>query len=267
MNIDEKEYSSKFGWRIWKRLLPFLAPYKGELALNFAVNILIAVTDVFFPLLRLYAIDEFIGKGQTDGVLLFGVLYGALTAFQSLLVALFFRVSTRIEMNFGKDLRRAQFVHLQKLSLGFYNATPVGYLLARTMNDTERLSGLISWNLADLLWALLYMIGSYVAMLFLNWRLALLVLVVVPVIALATAYFQKRILFWNRKVRKTRAPPAPRPPRPWSSRNRTTMPSSGSPARWSTPPSGRPGSPPSTSLSSSSSAPWPPLLCWCGVDI
>ena len=202
MNIDEKEYSSKFGWKIWKRLLPFLAPYKGELALNFAVNILIAVTDVFFPLLRLYAIDEFIGKGQTDGVLLFGVLYGALTAFQSLLVALFFRVSTRIEMNFGKDLRRAQFVHLQKLSLGFYNATPVGYLLARTMNDTERLSALISWNLADLLWALLYMIGSYVAMLFLNWRLALLVLVVVPVIALATAYFQKRILFWNRKVRK-----------------------------------------------------------------
>ena len=248
MNIDEKEYSSKFGWRIWKRLLPFLAPYKGELALNFAVNILIAVTDVFFPLLRLYAIDEFIGKGQTDGVLLFGVLYGALTAFQSLLVALFFRVS-----------------------MGFYNATPVGYLLARTMNDTERLSGLISWNLADLLWALLYMIGSYVAMLFLNWRLALLVLVVVPVIALATAYFQKRILFWNRKVRKinsnitsafnegiTGAK---------TSRNRTTMPSSGSPARWSTPPSGRPGSPPSTSLSSSSSAPWPPLLCWCGVDI
>ena len=202
MNIDEKEYSSKCGWKIWKRLLPFLAPYKGALALNFAVNILIAVTDVFFPLLRLYAIDEFIGKGQTDGVLLFGVLYGALTAFQSLLVALFFRVSTRIEMNFGKDLRRAQFVHLQKLSLGFYNATPVGYLLARTMNDTERLSALISWNLADLLWALLYMIGSYVAMLFLNWRLALLVLVVVPVIALATAYFQKRILFWNRKVRK-----------------------------------------------------------------
>ena len=202
MSIAEREYNSKFGWKIWKRLLPFLTPHRGELALNFAVNILIAVTDVFFPLFRLYAIDEFIGKGQTDGVLLFGVLYGALTAFQALLVALFFRVSTRIEMNFGKDLRRAQFVHLQKLSLGFYNTTPVGYLLARTMNDTERLSALISWNLADLLWALLYMTGSYIAMLFLNWRLALLVLVVVPVIALATAYFQKRILYWNRKVRK-----------------------------------------------------------------
>lgn len=202
MIIEDKEYTSSLDWKIWKGILPYLAPYKREFFVILLANVVVVLIDVAFPLFQRYAIDEFIGMGRTEGLAFFGVLYALLVLLQAVLVAVFCRASMRIEMNFGRDLRRAQFVHLQKLSLGFYNATPVGYLLARTMNDTGRISGLIGWGVADMLWSILYMAGSYLAMFLLDWRLAIVVIVAVPVIALFTGYFQPRILQWNRKVRK-----------------------------------------------------------------
>lgn len=70
------------------------------------------------------------------------------------------------------------------------------------MNDTNRIAGLIAWNMIDMLWAFLYVSGVFIAMLILNWKLALIIMLVVPAIAVLTVYFQNRILNWNRKVRK-----------------------------------------------------------------
>lgn len=202
MPREEKEFDASLDWKTWKGILPYLKPYRRELGRVFLCNLLCALIDVLFPLFQRYAIDTFIVGGQTGGLAVFGVSYAALVILQALLVIRFTRACMRVEMNFGRDLRRAQFVHLQELSLSFYNVTPVGYLLARTMNDTGRIATLIGWNVSDLLWAVLYMAGSYIAMLFLNWKLAVLVLLVVPVIVLLTGYFQNRILKWNRRVRK-----------------------------------------------------------------
>ena len=202
MPREEKEFDTSLDWKTWKGILPYLKPYRRELGRVFLCNLLCALIDVLFPLFQRYAIDTFIVGGQTGGLAVFGGSYAALVILQALLVIRFTRACMRVEMNFGRDLRRAQFVHLQELSLSFYNVTPVGYLLARTMNDTGRIATLIGWNVSDLLWAILYMAGSYIAMLFLNWKLAVLVLLVVPVIVLLTGYFQNRILKWNRRVRK-----------------------------------------------------------------
>ena len=203
MAIKEKEFhSTSFDWGLWKGLMPYLKPYKKDFMGIFVANVLCALIDVAFPLFQRYAIDSLVGEGRTDGLMLVGISYAALVVLQALTVVSFSRASMRLEMNFGRDLRRAQFVHLQKLSLSYYNATPVGYLLARTMNDTGRISGMIGWSVADLIWSVLYMAGSYIAMILLNWRLALPVLLVVPVLGLLTAYFQPKILRWNRQIRK-----------------------------------------------------------------
>ena len=203
MAIEEKEFhSASFDWGLWKGLMPYLKPYKKDFIGIFVANVLCALIDVAFPLFQRYAIDSLVGEGWTDGLMIFGISYAALVVLQALTVVSFSRASMRLEMNFGRDLRRAQFVHLQKLSLSYYNATPVGYLLARTMNDTGRISGMIGWSVADLIWSVLYMAGSYIAMILLNWRLALPVLLVVPVLGLLTAYFQPKILRWNRQIRK-----------------------------------------------------------------
>ena len=105
-------------------------------------------------------------------------------------------------MQMGRDMKRACFVHLQTLSFSYYNVTPVGYILARVMNDTNRIAGLVAWNMVDMLWAFAYVVGVFVAMALLNWKLALIVMLIVPAIAILTVYFQNRILKWNRKVRK-----------------------------------------------------------------
>jgi len=199
---DEKEYTKDFDWAIWKRLLPILGRFKGAFLGMLAFNGLTAVVDVAIPQFQRFAISNFIETGALEGFVPFVLAYLGVILFQSLLVVGFGRMSMHLEMYLGRDMRRELFEHLQKLSLSFYNVTPVGYLLTRVMNDTNRIAGMLAWALGDLLWALLYVLGAFAAMAMLNWRLALVVIVIVPIVAALTGWFQPRILHWNRKVRK-----------------------------------------------------------------
>ena len=202
MRLEEKEYTKSFDYSIWKRIFPFLKPYKKTVIMILVMNLFCSLVDIILPLFQRYAINHFIEENTLTGIGFFTVLYIVVIALQGAAVIAFTRGSMRIEMGLGKDLKRALFVHLQTLSFSYYNVTPVGYMLSRVMNDTGKISGLIAWNFVDLLWALTYVLGVFVAMLFLNWKLALVIMLVVPAIALLTFYFQNRILKWNRQVRK-----------------------------------------------------------------
>ena len=202
MAYEEKEYAQSFDWRVWRGLMPFLRPYRKTIALVVVFNLLCALIDILLPLFQRYAIDHFIEEGTTEGMFGFGAAYFAAILLQALFVILFTRGSMRIEMYFGRDLKRACFVHLQTLSFSYYNVTPVGYIHSRVMSDTNRIATMTAWNLFDMLWSLAYVLGVFVAMLLLNVQLALLIILVVPAIAALTWYFQNRILHWNRKVRK-----------------------------------------------------------------
>lgn len=199
---DEQEYTKSFQLGIWKRLIPLLGNYRRDFALLLIFNLASAVVDVALPLFQRYAIATFIEGDTLRGLLPYALCYLVVILFQALFVVAFSRNAMYIEMSLGRDLRQKLFHHLQTLSLSFYNVTPVGYLIAREMSDTNRIASMISWNLADLLWALFYVLGTFGAMLVLNWRLALVILLIVPAIAILTGYFQGRILHWNRKVRK-----------------------------------------------------------------
>ncbi|MDD7652035.1 MAG: ABC transporter ATP-binding protein [Candidatus Faecousia sp.] len=200
--FDEQEYTKSFDPKIWKRLMPILANHKRAFAGMFAFNLLCALIDVILPLFQQYAIRNFIEADTLRGLLPYALAFFTVILVQALSVVAFGRNSMCIEMNVGRDMRRELFTHLQTLSFSFYNVTPVGYLLTRVMSDTNRIAGMIAWNFTDILWALFYVFGSFASMLLLNWRLALVVLLIVPVVAFLTGYFQNRILHWNRKVRK-----------------------------------------------------------------
>lgn len=202
MTREEQEFTKTFDIKIWKKVLPFVKPFRKMLLMIIFMNLLCALIDIALPLFQRYAIDHFIEAGTTEGLLSFAVVYVAVIVLQMLAVIAFTRGNVRVEMRLGRDMKRACFVHLQQLSFSYYNVTPVGYILARVMNDTNRIAGLIAWNMIDMLWAALYVGGVFAAMLFLNWKLALIIMLVVPAIAILTVYFQNRILNWNRKVRK-----------------------------------------------------------------
>ena len=202
MGYDEQEYTKSFDWRSWKKLIPFLKPYRKLIFVVLALNVVCACIDIALPLFQRYAIDEFIETGDASGLPGFAALYACVIGVQTLAVILFARRSMRIEMQVGRDMKRACFVHLQTLSLSYYNVTPVGYLLSRIMSDTNRIAGMIAWNTVDILWAIFYVLGVFGAMFLLNPGLAAAVILIVPVISLLTAWFQDRILRWNRRVRK-----------------------------------------------------------------
>lgn len=202
MQIEEKEYNKAFDWRIWLKLAPFVKPFRGLMLIGILFNTLCAVVDIALPLFQQYAINHFVGEMTTDGLGGFAAVYLVSIIFQTISVVIFCQCAMVIEMQMAKRMKKACFDHLQTLSFSYYNTTPVGYILARVMSDTGRISSLVAWNVTDMLWALFYVIGIFVVMAFLNLKLALFVLLVVPALVLLTTFFQKRILEWNRKVRK-----------------------------------------------------------------
>ncbi len=203
MGYDEQEYSKAFDLGIWKKIFPYLRPYSKTVWKVLLLNLFCTLVDILLPLFQQYAIDHFIAGHTLNGLPGFALIYALTLSLQTLSVIVFTRGCMRIEMYLGRDLKRACFVHLQTLSFSYYNVTPVGYILTRVMNDTDRISSMVAWNVVDMLWALGYVLGVFAAMLLLNVRLALIVILVVPAIALLTWFFQSRILHWNRLVRKT----------------------------------------------------------------
>ena len=199
---EEQEYNKPFSFQIWAKMLPFFKPYKKYFAITIGLNLLLAGVDVLVPLFQSYAIDHFIAPDTLDGIGSFAGTYVAMILLQTIFVYVSVRAATIIEMNVGKDLKWAQFEHLQTLSFSYYNTTPVGYIHARVMSDTLRIAGMTAWGLVDMFWAFVYVVSVFGIMFLLNWTLALIIMLIVPCIALLTVYFQNKILHWNRKVRK-----------------------------------------------------------------
>ncbi len=202
---EEQEYDKPFSIKVWGKMLPFFRPYKRYFAVTLGLNIFLAGIDVAVPLFQSYAIDRFITADRLTGLSGFALAYAAVIVIQTMCVYFSVRAATTIEMNVGKDLKWAQFEHLQRLSFSYYNTTPVGYIHARVMSDTLRIATVVAWGLVDMFWALLYVVSVFGIMFFLNVRLAVVILLIVPCIAVLTVYFQNKILHWNRKVRKINA--------------------------------------------------------------
>ncbi len=221
-NTERKEKFSSL--KTWAKLLPFLRPYRGLMAVVIATMLVNAAVDICYPLLSGYVVDRFVTPRTTEGIAGFAVVYMLVVLLQMTCTIVFARSALKVEMYLGRDLKKTLFTHLQTLSFSYYNTTPVGVIMARVMSDTNRIGGVFAWSLVDIFWSLAYVLGCMGVMLFINWRLALLIIVVVPAIALATLYFQKRILNLNRKVRKINAEitrhynegiSGAKPPKPW----------------------------------------------------
>ena len=199
---EEQEYHKPFRLKVWAKMLPFFKPYKKYFAITLGLNIFLAGIDVLTPLFQSYAIDHFIVPDTLEGIGVFAFAYISMIVMQTISVYWSVHAATTIEMCVGKDLKWAQFEHLQTLSFSYYNTTPVGYIHARVMSDTLKIAGVAAWGLVDMFWAFLYVVSVFVIMFALNAQLAMILLVIVPCIAVITVVFQNKILHWNRRVRK-----------------------------------------------------------------
>lgn len=209
MNLEQLEQQTPRGrfasLKVWGKLLPFLKPYSKQMAVVVFFMLVGAGCDIAYPLLSGYAVDAFVTPHTSQGITRFALMYLGVVLAQMISTMVFARIALKVEMYLGRDLKKKLFVHLQTLSFSYYNVNPVGTIMARVMSDTNKIGSVFAWSLVDIFWSAAYVIGSMAVMLSINWKLALLVIVVVPFIALLTLYFQKRILKINRQARRINA--------------------------------------------------------------
>lgn len=184
------------------KLLPYLKPYSFTIISMIVLGFAGGLVDIVLPLFQEYAIDHFIGGQTMDTMGTFIVVYLVVLAFQVLANGISAYQACEIEMYVGRDMKRESFNHLQTLAFSYFNQNSVGYIHARVMSDTNRIASLVSWSLMNGVWYISYIVGAIVVMLSVNARLACWILAIVPVIAVVAAFFQKKLVLLNRKIRE-----------------------------------------------------------------
>ncbi len=193
----------KTRWFGIPKLFPYLKGY-GRLVLAdmIALGFIGSAMDAVIPLFQQYAIDHFIADRTLAGLGAFVALYILVMIVQTATNCVSALAACKAEMYIGRDLKRVCFNHLQTLSFSYFNQNSVGYIHARVMSDTDKIATTLAWGLMEGVWNGAYLLLAIVMMFALNWRRALCVMAIVPILALASAYFQKKLVFHHRRVRE-----------------------------------------------------------------
>ncbi len=186
-----------------RRLLGELRPYGRQLILALVLVVLGALSQAGGPWLIGRAIDRSILGGDPPGLarimlLLLGVyLVGTLASRGQI------RQIGSVGQSILASLRERIFERLLRLPLGYFDRRPVGDLMSRVTNDVDTLNQLLSQGLTQLLGSLFSLIGIVVAMLLLDWRLALVCFTIIPAMLLTNVYFARRARRAFRTTRET----------------------------------------------------------------
>lgn len=199
--MKNEEVKEQLNLSVWNDFFKILKPYKKDFIVLIFIMIVTAGFDTVFPLMTKYSIDNFVVKKSTQGIGRFALIYLLGAFLFSATIYFFISKAGRLETKMAYDIRKLSFKKLQELSLSYYDQRAAGWIMSRMTSDIQRLSETISWGLVDLSWGLFVMIGISGAMMILNFKLALIVLTVIPFVAIVSIYFQKRILDAQRIVR------------------------------------------------------------------
>jgi len=200
--IEEEEFQTRFSGKIFVRILGLIKPHWPQVVGFLLAILVVSGLDAWFTYLSKQIVDNGIVPRNVDSLLKTLELYGSLIVIQAIATFFFIFFVSILGERVRYDLRRMMFNHLQKLSLSYYSRTPVGWIIARVTSDTERVSDMITWGLLDSAWAVMNITTSLVFMFAINWRLTLIVLVILPILLYVAIQFRKRILVQYRKVRK-----------------------------------------------------------------
>lgn len=180
-------------WQIFKRIYGFLGPYKFRFWLLVSLILLVACLSPLNPLLIRYTIDNYIRVDQLENLTNMFILM-----IISLIVQTFFNFLTSymagtLGQQVIKDIRLKLYNKLIKLKLSFFDNTPIGTLVTRTVSDIETLNEVFSQGLASIAGDLLQLIIIILVMFYTDWRLTLIVLATIPFMVISTYIFKESI--------------------------------------------------------------------------
>src|SRR5687767_4541792 len=140
--LEEDPIDRAYDWQLLRRLLRYLKPYKGAVAISLALIVVMAGLDLVGPYLTKVAIDRYIAKGADDGLGLVALLYVAALAAAFGVRFLQVYIMQMTGQRVTQDMRREIFGHLQKLHVGYFDRNPVGRLMTRVTTDVDAVNEL-----------------------------------------------------------------------------------------------------------------------------
>lgn len=201
MAHDEDVLGKAYDARLMRRLLAYLRPYRRETALALAAIVVSSALNLLQPWLMKVAIDSHIAPGRLEGL---GTVVAAfLAALAGVFVLEFYETYTlqMIGQRIMFDMRGQIYGHLQKLDLRYYDRNPVGRLMTRVTTDVDALNDLFASGIVTVFGDVLALTGIIVALLLMDWRLALVSFTVLPLIGMVTQWFRRHVRSLYREVR------------------------------------------------------------------
>ena len=200
--FEEEEFTTQFTGKTTLRIVQLAKPH-WKWVLGFLLMItLVSVLDAYFTFLTSLIIDEAILGDDIEALKSIILRYGLLILVQAAGVFGFIYLAGILGERIRYDLRKDMFIHLQELSLSYFNVTPVGWIMSRVTSDSERVAELVTWGFLDVTWGIMNIATAAFFMLMINWQLALIVLLAIPILIVVAVQFKKKIIVEFREVRK-----------------------------------------------------------------
>ena len=176
-----------------KRVMKFAKPYRFYFFIAAISAILLSVLGPMRPLLINYAIDNCIVNPNKEGLIRIIQMLIFILFLEGVIQFLYIYLSTWLGQHVIQDLRSKVFKHILSLKMKYFDNTPIGTLVTRTVSDVETIADIFSQGLLVIIAELLKLIVVIIMMFYTDWRLTIIALVTVPVLLIATAWFKKNI--------------------------------------------------------------------------
>ena len=192
-----KAYDSK----LMRRLLTYIKPYKKYVIVAIILNIVVAALGPLRPYLTKIAIDKYIAHSDYHGLLIISLIYLGSLLLQAAIQYVLTYYTQYIGQKTIYDLRVQLFTHTQKLALKFFDKTPIGRIVTRVTNDIEALNQLFSSGIVMVFSDVFTIIWILAFMFFMDVKLSLVSLSVLPVLIYGTFLFRRKVRERYRDVR------------------------------------------------------------------
>ncbi|MGD1006440.1 MAG: ABC transporter ATP-binding protein [Ignavibacteriaceae bacterium] len=200
-NSEDEVLGKAYDSRLMRRLLGYIKPYMKYVIFAILMNIIVAAFGPVRPYLIKIAVDKYISKGNYNGLIYISLLLLVSLIFQSIIQYFLNYYTQYLGQKTIYDIRTQLFTHTQKLSLKFFDKTPIGRLVTRVTNDIESLNDLFSSGIIMVfsdIFTILWILGF---MFFMDVKLSLVTLSVFPVLVYGTFLFRKKVRGSYRNVR------------------------------------------------------------------
>lgn len=193
--MDKEQVSSGniIDWAVLRRLMKFVAPYRGIFYGLIVLTVLLGVLTPTRPILIQYTIDNHVAFGDYAGMVNIMIILLGLLLFHSVTQYAHTYYSGLLGQQVIRDIRTRLFQHIVNLRLKFFDRTPIGRLVTRTISDVETLADVFSEGLAAMAGDLLQIVFILGFMFYQDWRLALLSLSTLPLLLISTYIFKEKI--------------------------------------------------------------------------